>query len=318
MKNATDHAKKLGPLIKKLAKQYPVVEDSETTATRDPVSHVIYAFLEWEATSKLAATAIARFEEIAVDHNDLRVCHTAELTESMGAKYPRVEERAARLREVLNGIYMLEHDTSLEGIADKSKRDIRNYLDSLPGMVPYVAARTVLMAFGGHAIPVDERLVSLLEQEKVIEPDATVDEVTSFLDRNIKASDGLETHLIFRRWADEAPAVKMKKRKVVPPKPVKVAEVKEEAEVEVEAKPAKSSKSAKASTTKSKPKAKTSSKATAASKSKVAKTTKKKVTKKAPSKAANKTKSSAKTSATKSASASGTKKKTKSVRKTKK
>lgn len=287
MKNANVHAKKIGPLIKKIAKQYPAGD--EGPLTRDPVSHVIYGFLEWEANSQSAEAVMTRLDEIAVDHNDLRVCHTAEMIEAMGQRYPRAEERAARLREVLNGIYMLEHDTSLAGVEDRSKRDIRQYMDSLPGMVPYVSSRMLLVAFGGHAIPVDERLVSLLDQAKVIEPGATVEEVSSFLERHIKASDAMEAHMVFRRWADEAPVIKMKPVKL--PKPVKVSKpvVKAAEEVAKETPVVKTSKAAggksKATEKPASKVSKTSSKATA-SKSKASKTTKKKVTKKAPVKKA--------------------------------
>ena len=75
-------------------------------------------------------------------------------------------------------------------------------------MVPYVSAQVLLLAFGGHAVPVDESLAALLRDEQVVPPDATVEAIQSFLERQIKASKSLESHALLQAWSDAQPKSK--------------------------------------------------------------------------------------------------------------
>jgi len=211
VKNASTHANTLSALLKDLESRYG--SQVELPAATEPVTQVVIGFLEWEATKKQADAAFDRLMNIAVDMNDLRVCLVEELAEAMGPRYPRVEERAARLKDVLNAIYVREYATSLESLSNKPKREIKEYLDTLPGMVPYVASQTLLLSFAGHAIPVDERLMALLRERGAIAPEATLDDVIGFMDRTIKASDALATHAWLRTWVDDSPAPKPPRRK---------------------------------------------------------------------------------------------------------
>ncbi|MEX0743980.1 MAG: hypothetical protein WD118_00145, partial [Phycisphaeraceae bacterium] len=77
------------------------------------------------------------------------------------------------------------------------------YLDTLPGITPYVAARVMLLSFGGHAMPVDRKLVVMLGDEGIFEHDAPADHVESWLQRHIKADEAVSAHLLFQAWADD-------------------------------------------------------------------------------------------------------------------
>ena len=120
----------------------------------------------------------------------------------IGEGYPQAVERAARLHESLQEIFAREHTLALDFLRDRSKKDTRVYLESLPGMTPYVAAHVTLRSFDGHAIPVDDRLADLLRHEQVVAPDADVADITGFLERHIRADNATQSYAALKTWAD--------------------------------------------------------------------------------------------------------------------
>jgi len=198
LKNEAAHARKFKTLFNRLRRRYPV----DLPDPLEPVTQLVVAMLQWNSTRRLALAAHDRLMERLVDNNDLRVCHPHEVVEMIGQEYPQAEERSARLREVLQEVYLREHATSLDSLQDKPKKEIKAYLDSLPGMPPYVAAEVTLLCFGGHAFPVDEQLVDKLREEEVIDPEATLAEVQSFLERQFKAGTAADGHAVLRAWVD--------------------------------------------------------------------------------------------------------------------
>lgn len=200
--SASDHAKNLGTLLKRLASAYkPAPFDP-----REPMEEFVYSFLLWEATRAKADLAIKRLLSKVVDFNELRVCTVSEIIDALGVQYPRVEERAQRLLASLNEVYRREYEVSLDGCLKLTKREARAYLDSLEGMTPYVAARTTLLVVGGHAIPIDDRLAAKLREADAVDPDADPIKAAGTLERHIKATDGLDAHLLLQAWSEDAGA----------------------------------------------------------------------------------------------------------------
>ncbi len=205
MKNAANYARKLRTLLRKIMPS----GGFEPLPTVDPATRLVIGFLQWNATTRQAHAALQRLMGGVVDNNDLRVTHPAEIAGILGPRYPLATERAARLRDALQAVYQREHATSLDGLTGKAKKDVRAYLDSLPGIVPYVSAYVMLVGFGGHAMPLDDRLLELLREQGVVEPSASLEEVAGFLERHIKAEEALVTHLALQAWADDPDGVKL-------------------------------------------------------------------------------------------------------------
>lgn len=262
MKNATAHAKKLTTLINRLKK-------SRTTAPPEgnPLTVYVNAFLRWNATTKLADAAHERLMEVFVDINELRVSHPREVVQLLGEDYPQAEERAARLHESLQEVFMREYAVSLDSLESKPKKEVRTYLSSLPGMVPYVSAMVTLVGFGGHAIPIDDHLADLLRAEGVVEEDATIDDIVSFAERHIRADDALDAHAALQAWSDDKLTRSLAARKTASKRSRSKA-------------PASEDKPAKKSTTKKSTQKKPATKKTTKKKTTTRKTTRKKAAKK--------------------------------------
>lgn len=193
-----NHAKALAGLLKKLRGKYK----TEPPPPRDPVTQLVVGFLQWEAGGEEAEQALERIMAHMVDTNDLRISLDHEILHFLGADYPLAHERVARMRESLNEVYRREHAMELHSISGKSKKDQRAYMDSLPGMTPYVSALVMLLAYGAHAMPVDHKLAALLAKEGAIERGMEPAEAENHLLRHIRADDALESHQLLQAWSD--------------------------------------------------------------------------------------------------------------------
>jgi len=205
--NATACAKSLTKLLKSLPTPEPDPQREDMSA----MDVLVQSYLMWEANSDKARTGYDKLMAGLVDYNDLRVTLPHEIVEALGVRYPNVEERAQRLRATLRDIFMREHEVSLESLHSQGKREVKKYLETLDGIPVYVASRTLLLGFDGHAIPVDEQLREALIDEEAADESADVVELSNWLCRQIKASDALEAHLKFQQWIDSGRKPKRKR-----------------------------------------------------------------------------------------------------------
>lgn len=178
-------------LEKARAKLKPAAEAAPSPfAGEDPVVvELVRSFLVWEAGAAFAQRALSGVRAGVVDLNELRVFLPDEIASMFGADDPRAQERAERLRACLNDVFSREHDVCLAHLAEEGKRDVRAYLDSLEGMNPFVAARVVLLCFGGHAFPIDTRLRDVLAKAKVVPAEQLPAEVSSWIERQVRAGE---------------------------------------------------------------------------------------------------------------------------------
>jgi len=208
VKNATEFAKKFKTFRKKL----PTKDLSH--CEHGAIGEVIYSHLLWNATARQASIAYKKMISATVDFNDLRMNHIFEMVEIIGVSYPQAEERAKRLKSVLNAIYKREHDVTLESLEGAGKRDIREYFESLNGITPFVCNRVISMSFDVAAIPVDERTLDALIASGIVHEDANVSDTASWLGRQVKAADVIHTHISLQAWVETQPVRKPAKQKV--------------------------------------------------------------------------------------------------------
>lgn len=216
-------AKALAALLKRLANEFPpapassaagetadALPDAPPTRAIDagePVlGELVWSFLLWESTTARAHAAAKRIASAIVDFNELRVCLPDELVRLLGERYPRAAERALRLRAALSDVVRREHGMSLQRLESLGKREARAYLESLDGVPPFVAARVTAAALGGHAVPVDERLLARLIDAEILTQGTDVVGAGAALDRRVRADDTQKTNRLLREWVDHEPA----------------------------------------------------------------------------------------------------------------
>ena len=233
-----DRLKKLHALTTKLKARFGGTLAAARNAPPEadgPVGHdpvlreFVRSFLAWECTLPRAEAALRRVDEACVDLNEFRVCLADEMAVVFGSTYPRGSERALRLKQALHGLYRHEHALRLVHLCDRGKRESRAFLESLGRqppvngagqaadyqvVPPYVSARVMLVALGGHAFPLDERLQAMLTQAGVLEPGSTIEEATAWLERSLRAGELAECYQLVQAWSDDAATPVVKSRKV--------------------------------------------------------------------------------------------------------
>ena len=199
-----------GPKFAALVKKYgngtpsfatPVLNGCEPN---DPLAILLTNYLLWESTPALVEEALGRIARTVVDVNDLRVMLEREVVEVIGEKYPFVEERALRLRATLNDIFRRQHRTSLDHLRNASRKDQRAYLEGLSEIPPFVAGRTLLVAFELPAPIVDDTAVELLHQQGAVEPTATTVDVVQWIGRTHRVEELPKVHHALSQLATEA------------------------------------------------------------------------------------------------------------------
>lgn len=217
--SSTDLARQVDSLLEKLRKQWSPgagtleLPDCGWCGEDRVLCALVGSFMVWEAPMAKAAGAIEALTRELIDANELRVSLPDELATIIGRNYPRGLERVTRLRAALNDIYRREHTVKLSHLTEKTKREARTYLESLSETPHFVASRTFLVALEGHAVPVDERLLSrLLEVDAVGDDTATPESTSGALEKAIRAGNAAEAHALLLAWVDDGGSAATKVR----------------------------------------------------------------------------------------------------------
>ncbi len=206
MKNATEFAKK----FKKFRKSLPAIEIVKSE--HGVIGEVIYAHLIWNANAKQATAAYKKLTSAAVDLNDLRMSHIFETVELIGVNYPQAEERAKRLKVVLNAIYRREHGVHIPSLEGAGKRDVREYFETLDGITPFVSNRVGAIFYGVATMPVDDRTLAVLIANDLVHEQSGVVDVASWLARQVKANEICDLHMCLHAWVETQPVPKQSKQ----------------------------------------------------------------------------------------------------------
>ena len=207
MKNATEYAKK----FKKFRRKLPSVDVA--TIEQGVIGEVIYAHLLSNAAAKQASIAYKKLIDASVDLNDLRMNHIYETVDLIGKNYPQADERAKRMKAVLNSIYRREHGMHVESLEGAGKRDVRDYFETLEGITPFVSNRVISICFGVAAIPVDDKTLAVMIANELLHEAASITDAASWLGRQVKADEVCDVHVCLHAWIELQPFPKPAKLK---------------------------------------------------------------------------------------------------------
>jgi len=195
MKNSREYARKVQKLYGALRRQYPKVQ---SVTYGEPVEAVVYAILSEKMTEAAARSASKRFADYFVDLNDLRVARAEEVIEVLGADTPVARDIAATLASVLFAIFDQYNAVSLEALKKTGKRPAKQVLEKLDGISHFVVCYCMLTSLQGHAIPLTQKMVEYLRSNKLVDPQASEQEIEGFLTRQISAKNAYEFYALLR------------------------------------------------------------------------------------------------------------------------
>lgn len=196
MKHGSDYAKRIKrlyhDLLKKHGKPAPIDEV-------EPIDQMIIGILALDSSISKAQAVYKKLRQQTVDLNELRVTPAVELSHMIGDGVPLAGSKAQRIVDALNAVRRRQDALELGFLRQRGRREAREYLESLDGVGPTVAAHVVLFSLGGHGVPVDNLTLYVLRKEGLIDGDADLPTTQAFLERCISASEAAEfTQLMSR------------------------------------------------------------------------------------------------------------------------
>ena len=241
-KTEAPNAAKLASFLKKHAAAGQALKASCEPEGIDLVDLFVHSYLLWQAPSADATAALKRLKAAFIDWNDLRVSLTSDIVDVIGHKHWRAADRVNRMRDAMNGIFRREHKVSLDRLRALMKKDAVSYMDTLPGMVPFVANRVLLVGVDFHSVPVEEFGLQLLVQAGVFSPGMGLADAANWVTRHVKAEEARDAHralvaAVDHMWANNPPKLPKtasKPSELAPPKPVEEARAAAKALVEAQ------------------------------------------------------------------------------------
>lgn len=210
MKNATKYADELRSLHKRLTREYPLEPKKPPL---DPLLALVRGAMSFDVPDAKADDAMRLIDREFVDLNELRVATELEVQELLGTRYPAIERRVTMITQALNSIFEKEHTLSLDRLKTISRRDARQFLRDLPVMHCFVEAYVMLVAFDGHAMPVDEEMLAYLKEGEIVDESASLDDVQRFVEHQLKAEECHDLYFALRKAVSDEGARGKKKAK---------------------------------------------------------------------------------------------------------
>lgn len=186
MKRGTAYAKQVKRVYAEMKKRVRIPSIGEPA---DPLEQLVVSVLSEDTTLTNARRAWDDLRSAVVDLNEVRVSSPREVAEVISPYTPHAQACAMRLCSLLNAVFNRQCEVSLDSLRSLGKREAKRWLEGLDGIQPYNVASVLLWSLGGHAIPVNGPLLATLRREKLVNPDAAVGEVQSFLERHIPPSE---------------------------------------------------------------------------------------------------------------------------------
>ena len=195
MKNGTLYAKRLKTVYTKLKQG---VSKPEIPEPDEPLLRLAIGILGVGCSDDEARRALDRAFTTLVDWNEVRVSSAFELHRAAGNALPQGVQRCQQLISALRSIFDRENRMSLDRLKSMGRREARTYLEELKGTDEYSVASVIVWSLGGHAIPVNDRLLEALREGDLIHPSASRAEVQAFLERHVSATDAKAFCIVMR------------------------------------------------------------------------------------------------------------------------
>ena len=209
MKNSKKYSPKVTKLfnsLKRKSTKQPMPKYS------DPIEAVVYAMVSEFMPEAAGGRLYRRMMKHFVDLNDLRVSRKEEFFDVFRDSSEGFKKSATAITRTLNAIFEKRNRMSLEGLAHDGKRQAHKELSEMEGITPFAVSYCFLTAMGGHAIPLNAKMLDYLRSGELVHPNATDMEIAGFLERQIGAADAYDFYLFLRNEAEQAqPASKTKK-----------------------------------------------------------------------------------------------------------
>lgn len=203
MKDSKEYSPRLAKLVRSLKKGS---DKPQAPAYADPIEAVVYALISESMTDAAAVRTYKRIKTHFVDLNDLRVSRVEEIVDVFRDNSEQAEKSARAVTQVLNTIFEKTDRISLDNLGHEGKRQAHKELTEIQGMTPFAVSYCFLTALGGHAIPLTQPMLDYLRHNEIVHPEASLEDIAGFLERQIPAADAYEFYTLLRSEVEQGAA----------------------------------------------------------------------------------------------------------------
>jgi endonuclease III len=129
-------------------------------ATRPAMEEMLVGILADGASERRGASALSAISRHFVDWNEVRVSSPCEIASAMPELAGAVD-KAALVRTVLQRIYDLSNEMTLDFLKEKSPADAAKFIEDMPGFPEAALARATLLVLGHEAFPPTPRVMKV-------------------------------------------------------------------------------------------------------------------------------------------------------------
>ncbi len=186
--SAKNRADLIVKLHKALKKEFqPVVPPSN----RSVMDHAIYACCLENSTPEEADESLAKLQENYFDWNEVRVTTDRELADTVKSLSDPLQA-ATRVKKMLYGIFETYYQFDLEFLKKENLGKAVQAFEKMVGVSPFAISYIAQHGLGGHSIPTDKAILSLMYVLGIISEDEAAKGKVPGLERAIPKAKGIE------------------------------------------------------------------------------------------------------------------------------
>ena len=190
-------------------------------------------------------SAFSALEKLAnrdnfIDWNDVRVSELEEIRSYL-ASYTDPDHRGSAIKRFLRELFRKNYKFEVEGLSRKTWKEAREELSSYETLKnDFHLSQVQVLAFGGHAFPVDQRIALMLKRLGLADADSDIPTTRALLEKNISKAQILQAMRLFDKFVEnicktESPvcascpfsaACPDYQARIAPPKPAKAVDPK--------------------------------------------------------------------------------------------
>jgi endonuclease III len=158
--------------------------------TKPVLEQFIYAVLREGTTRDRADRAYRNLHEIFFDWNEIRVSSVREISDAL-CELSGAEARAQRIISILQYLFETTFSFDLEGLHKKGVKEAAKKLARFEGANDYCVSWVLQQSLGGHALPLDDPTLRVVQRLGLIEPDqADLESIRSGLEHLVPKAKG--------------------------------------------------------------------------------------------------------------------------------
>jgi endonuclease III len=198
---APNKQRTLTKLMTLLSKSYQAPPIKELSV----IEHLLFGAIQECISYTRAIEVYARLTAEFHDLNELRVSHVNEIVGSLDADLPDRETKARRILQILNFIFETTYSYDLEQMKKKPLKQAQKQLSKIQGTTPFVVNSVVQRCLGGHALPIDSSMHSVLRLLDFADETESADQIQSNLEHLVPKAKGISFCLQLSELAAEPP-----------------------------------------------------------------------------------------------------------------